>query len=150
MRISSVLLALLLFGCATSGDKWTTLHTGPFTMRLPADLKQTPRTSTDSYVEEFRNSRLDVSFDYGFSANNFEDWPTQTEYEEVAAGDVPGRIGTIHRGFKSGYAYSTQIAFRETGEKYLTITAACKTKADVATARKIFMSVKFKPKEPQE
>jgi hypothetical protein len=143
-------LLLFLTGCGTvSKMNSDTFHAGPFTMDLPPDLKLVPTTSTDSYTGAFQGPGIYLAFDYGLLANNFEDWPPATEFELVKIDDKDARIGTLHRGFRPGYDFSTQVAFRDTGGKFLTITAACKTKSDCNRAKQIFRSVKFKPSGPQ-
>ncbi len=146
MRNLCLILALFLTGCGTVREmNSTTYHAGPFTMDLPSDLKQKPTGGSDSYIGVFESKNMYLTFDYGMSANNFEDWPAGTEYELVMIDEKEVRIGTINKGFRPGFAYSTQVSFRNTGGKYLTITAACKTKTDCARAKEIFRSVKFKP-----
>ncbi len=130
---------LFLAGCGTvSKINSDTVHAGPFTMDLPPELKPVPITSTDSYMGAYQGPGIYLTFDYGTLANNFEDWPPATEFELVQIDDKEARIGTLHRGFRPGYEFSTQVAFRDTGGKFLTITAACKTKADCNRAKQIF------------
>jgi hypothetical protein len=114
-------------------------------MVVPKDLKPVPTTATDSYTGAFEGPGIYLKFDYGSAANNFEDWPPSTEYELVKIEDRDGRIGTVPRGFTPGYNFSTQVSFRDTGGKPLTITAACKTLKDCERAKQIFHTVKFKP-----
>jgi hypothetical protein len=155
MRSFCLILAVLLAGCGTTGHHsaakstgWSTLRAGPFNMDMPVDLRKTSTTRTDSYFAEFQGKGLLISFDYGSNANDFSDWPPSTEYQLLTIDGKAARIGTVEKGYRPGFKFTTQVAFRETGGKFLTITAACETKADVARAKKVFRSVKFNPTGP--
>jgi hypothetical protein len=150
MRHFYLILLLLLTGCGTThhSSGWSTCHAGPFNLDMPVDLRKTSTTRTDSYFAEFEGKGLLVSFDYGSNANDFGDWPPATEYEMVTIDGKTARIGTVNKGYRSGYKFTTQVSFRETDGKYLAITAACETKSDLARAKKVFRSVKFNPTAP--
>jgi hypothetical protein len=133
-------------GCQSEGGADSkSFHAGPFTMILPKDLKPVPVPASDTYAGAFEGPGMYLKFDYGNAANNFEDWPPSTEFEIVKIEEIDARIGTVQKGFEPGYNFSTQVSFRDTGVKPLTITAACKTLKDCQRAKKIFHSVKFKP-----
>jgi hypothetical protein len=153
MRSLCLILAFLLVGCGTTRHSantggWSTCHAGPFNLDMPLDMRKTSTTRTDSYFAEFQGKGLLISFDYGTSANDFSDWPPATEYQLVTIDGRNARIGTVNKGYRPGYKFTSQVAFRETGGKFLTITAACETKADLARAKKVFRSVKFNPTGP--
>jgi len=117
-------------------------------MDMPLDMRKTSTTRTDSYFAEFEGEGLLINFDYGTNANDFSDWPPATEYKLETIDGKAARIGTVSKGYRPGYEYTSQVSFRDTGGKYLTITAACKTKADLARAKRVFHSVKFNPTGP--
>src|SRR5579863_5496034 len=111
MRYISLLMLIFLTGCATTG-KWETYHAGPFTVALPSDMTKAGPTGAQSEVLEFENTDLWLRVDFSSAANNFEDWPTATEYEFVKIDGHETQLGTLHRSFRPGYAYSAQVAFR--------------------------------------
>ena len=145
-----LLFLMLVTGCSTAKKTsgWSTCHAGPFNLDMPVDLLKTSTTRTDSYFAEFQGQGLLVNFDYGSSANDFSDWPASTEYQMVTIDGKAARIGTVNQGYRPGYKFTSQVAFRDTDGKFLTVTAACETKSDVARAKRIFRSVKFNPTGP--
>lgn len=142
------LIALLLAAsCAThSASPWRQADVGAFSLHLPPDLHKTEARGIDSSVHRWVGPNMEVSSDYGHYSNDFGGWPEDTAFEPVEVDGKAARIGTARHDFGYGFAYSTQIAFRDVRPKiHRSVFAACNSIEDCAVARRIFLSIRFKP-----
>ena len=62
-------------------DNWKKIENSSFSFSLPPSFKKTEARGIDSFVEKYVADGIEVSFDYGFYSNNFDDWPKDTKFE---------------------------------------------------------------------
>jgi hypothetical protein len=139
-------VAILLCAAPSNQDGWKKIENGSFSFSVPSSFRKTGARGIDSFVEEYVDARIKLSFDYGWYSNNFEDWPKDTKFEDLKVNGKDARIGTALRAFHKGFPYSTQIHIKLDGGMALSMFAACKSEEEVALARKIFKTISFKAK----
>jgi hypothetical protein len=153
MKRTPFALLAILAACAVPGEPATRItDVGPFTIDLPTDLAEHEARGIDSFVGEWRRPGMRLSFDYGQYSNDVATWDPGTEFEAVTVDGKPARIGTNRQDFGYGLLYATAISFRNLTVHefskmpvHLTVFAACSTPADCAVARRIFLSIRFRP-----
>jgi hypothetical protein len=139
---------LLMLNRATAAEEgWKRVENGSFSFSVPSTFKKTEAHGTDSFVEEYVDNNIKLSFDYGIFSNNFGDWPEDTKFEDVKTGGKAARIGTVAHEFHPGFPYASQIRINLEEGVALSMFAACKSEKEAALARKIFESIEFKSKE---
>ena len=126
---------------------WKKIEHGSFSFSVPSTFKKTDAHGVDSFVEEYVDDNIKLSFDYGIFSNNFGDWPKDTKFEDVKVGGKAARLGTVAHEFHPGFPYACQIRINLKDGVALSMFAACKSEKDLALARKILESIEFKSTE---
>ena len=141
------LLAVLASCAATDGDAWRTHDFGPFSLCLPPDFVEDQVRGIDSYVRQWSSPGMRLSFDYGRWSYVIDGyWPEGTKVERVDVDGKPARIATAHHDFGREFPYSTMLEVRELRPHvHLSVFVNCSTPEDFAVARRIFLSIRFKP-----
>jgi hypothetical protein len=154
MRTTTLLTLVttsLLLALATRGeDNWKKIENSFFSFSLPQSFKKTDQHGIDSFVEEYAADGIKLDFDFGDYSNNFEGWPKDTRFQDLKVDGKAARIGTAPHAFHNGFAYSTQVHIKLDGGVALSMFAACKSEKEVALARKVFETIKFKAKTPNK
>lgn len=138
------LCTIVAFG-ESPRDDWNSIKNRDFSFSIPKALKKTDARGVDSFVEEYVGDGIELSFDYGAWSNDFHDWPKETVYENVKVGEETARLGTAETSFGYSVAkFCTQIYFKDGhGHARLDMFAACRSKAEVEVAKKIFKTIRF-------
>jgi len=129
------------------GDEtWKKIENEYFSFSAPPLVRNEDVRGIDSFVAEYAGDRITIHFDYGMYSNNFQDWPKDTTYEETKIDGKAARIGTTKSMTAKDRPYRTKVYIDVSRDEALSMSAACKSKEDVATAKKIFATLVFKKK----
>jgi hypothetical protein len=163
-RLLLILLLLGLAGCTADQPRLWQAHDTPlYSFELPPRSHKVNSGGIDSSAEDYRCPGLDIGFDfYSYSADrqrNINVWPATTECEDVIIDGKPARIASTEERIEGlRYPYTTWIKFDNLASQStsngtlrltwaLVVTASCKTHDDRAVARRIFSSIKIKPRD---
>ena len=145
-----MLVAAILVGCVTqSSERWNLYDAGPFTFSMPSSLQKNGKFyGYDSYVREFTNEDMSVSFDFGmYSGEPSPDLKEirqrrtySSHVENIAGQNV--QIVAFDGVPIDGFRFKHEIVAIYLGAG-LTMKAECKTGSDYVDAKRIFRSVKF-------
>ena len=129
------LLVLVLLGCKSLSQNLTKAETsalrqgwdiinadGKFIFSIPQNMQKQDTPGIDSYVEEYRNTNMKVSFDYGIYSDPLDGYSMEPEYKYCAGVHFP--------------------AVNEDGSK-LTLMVEFNDEKDYETAKTIFRSIYF-------
>lgn len=154
-------------GAARAGDSampegWRRVDAGGFfSFFVPPDLQRSYKGGEDSYVEEYSSQTLHVQFDYGMYSGDLS-YPSSHEYQATTAvvGGKTAKLATFRFDGQerwAGLAYCAGIHFPDVGpgmwegaSRKLTFLACGKTHADQDTAERIFRSIQFTSRPPEE
>src|SRR5687767_10327275 len=91
-----LLLVLILSGCKSVSQNtikaevsglrqgWDLINAdGKFKFYLPHNMQKQDIYGIDSYVEEYRNKSMRVSFDYGIHSDPLDGYFMESEYKEI-------------------------------------------------------------------
>ena len=143
------LTVLLLASCAVPSSGWHRTDLGPFSLELPDDTHQVPVRAIDSYVGEFANATMKVSFDYGaWSDPLTSNYGTVITRDSLTIGTRAALIVAWRRPAEKSSAILAGVHFpgREADDAKLTVYAEFEEEASIGTARKIFESIRFRNK----
>lgn len=156
MPLLILLLILLISGCTTSDPShvptnWVQIDTHRFTFCLPPNIKQIPYQGIDSFVGAYESDSVHLRFDYGLYSNALDKWELEasgctdyTSHETIIHGEK-AHIASYYFRHPNPFNYEIAVHFPYTnGHAKLTFFASCKSKAEFATATKIFETIKFK------
>jgi hypothetical protein len=156
-----LLLVLILSGCKSISQNTTkaeaskfkqgwdiiTAH-DKFIFHIPQNMQKQDIQGIDSYVEEYRNTNMRVSFDHGIYSDPLDGYSMEPEYKEIKE-VISGREAKIvcfkPTSFASEYKYYAGVHFpavQEGGSK-LTMVAEFNDEKDWETAKTIFGSIYF-------
>ena len=76
-------IVILLCAGASNQDGWKKIENSSFSFSVPTSFRKTEAHGIDSFVEEYMAEGVKLSFDYGWYSNNFEDWPKDTNFEDL-------------------------------------------------------------------
>jgi len=140
----------------TIPDGWNKIELGDFSFYAPPDMKNRNVRGIDSAVWEFRNHSMTLNLDYGMYSNDLKSYVDQPEYRAEWLG-IDGKkavIATLRMRDKDMAAspekdrkYIAAVYFPDvnSGEKTkLTFWASCVDSATQESAKRIFLSIKFK------
>jgi hypothetical protein len=108
----------------------------------------------DSYVGEYRNRNIHLSFDFGAYSHSLSGWPPSASIAKTVIDGRPANIGTVAHSFGRRFLYSTSVYIPDTETPpedfpgHLNMFASCRTPADCLVAQRIFRSLRFAP-EPK-
>jgi hypothetical protein len=139
-------MIIIAAGCVTQvSEKWKGYNAGPFVFSMPSDFQKTSAHGIDSYVEEFTNKDMVLSFDYGpYSGDPLENEGKDPQYNshlEIIASNKVQIVtfdGDLH--FPEHFNRNILASFFGVG---LTMQIACATNSDYDKALRIFRSVRF-------
>jgi hypothetical protein len=135
----------------TQSSQWQRFDTGPFSFSAPPDMERKQAVGIDSYVGYFESPNIILGFDYGQWPNDLSDWPKETKVEFVTIDGKRAKIGRCQTGFGFRFDYASAVYFANVGSSShgkmkLNMFTSCKSSNDYAIARKVFESIRFKPK----
>src|SRR5690606_41269789 len=81
------LFPLLLLGCIGGNQDIKTLDFGQFTIEVPANWESFSSQGYDSKVGGITNGKVELTYDYGWYSNNFENETTATHIRTVTTID---------------------------------------------------------------
>lgn len=122
---------------------------GKFTFYLLQNMQKQDTFGIDSYVEEYRNQNMRLSFDYGIYSDPLDSYFGESEFKEFKE-VISGRDAKIvffkPASFDSVYKYFAGIHFPavKEGENQLTMVVQFNNEKDLETAKSIFRSIYFK------
>ena len=153
--VVSGLLCISPMASGTVPSDWKKVDAeGRFSFFLPPDMEEHPVKGIDSYVGEYRNSDVALSFDYGWWSDSFKYYPSRPQYQEATV-EIDGKAAKVITFFRSEhdnpFPYVAAIHFADVGTgpgeggmiTKLTLWADCKSPADQDIAKEIFSSIKF-------
>jgi uncharacterized protein YcfL len=157
-----LLLVLILPGCKSISQNTTKAEASmlkqgwdiinaddKFIFYIPQNMQKQDSQGIDSYVEEYRNENMRVSFDYGIYSDPLDGYSMEPEYKEMKE-VISGREAKIvyfkPASFASGYKYYAGVHFPdvEEGGIKLTMMAEFNDETDWGTAKTIFGSIYFR------
>ena len=126
---------------------------GSFSFHLPSTMREQKVQGIDSYVGQYRNNNLQVSFDYGMYSAPMDKYSNEAEYKEIKK-KIGGLDAVViffrqttpaskHRYF-AGVHFSHVGGDRNTGITRLTLHADFDRESDWETVQTIFESIRFK------
>jgi hypothetical protein len=129
----------------TIPDGWKKIELKAFSFYAPPDMKNQNVRGIDSAVWEFRNRRMTVNLDYGMYSDDLEFHKDQPEYrtEWLRIDGKKAKVATL----RMSNNYIAAIYFPEVsdgGGTKLTFWASCVDSAMQESAKKIFLSIKFR------
>ena len=119
-----------------------------FIFNIPQNMQKQDTHGIDSYVEEYRNNNMRVSFDYGIYSDPLDGYSMEPEYKEIKE-VISGREAKIvyfkPTSFASEYKYYAGVHFPsvEEGGINLTMEVEFNDEKDWGTAKTIFGSIYF-------
>ena len=123
---------------------------GRFSFHLPEDMQPQNVHGIDSYVGEYRNKNLRVTFDYGLYSNSLDTLSSQPEYKEFNR-VIGGRKAKIvyYRATDAAaeYKYYAAVYFPAAPShraSNLNLSAEFNDKHEWETAQTIFESIRFR------
>jgi len=123
---------------------------GRFSFHLPEDMQPQNVHGIDSYVGEYRNKNLRVTFDYGLYSNSLDALASQPEYKEFNR-VIGGRKAKIvyYRATDAAaeYKYYAAVYFPAAPSNRasnLNLSAEFNDKNEWETAQTIFESIRFR------
>jgi hypothetical protein len=150
-----MLLALLLaHGMrGTAQEEWKRFDAGWFSFSIPSDMNEDEAHAIDSYVGQFHNARMEISFDYGVYSNPLDDSNKSDHRSELI--EIGGKqtkiVMYVESSSDSPLKYFAGVHFPDLGgQSKLTMTARCRDRDGQAIAKKIFESVRFKSKASED
>ena len=147
------LILAAVCGCApdTSTEPpsdWVRIDAGEFRFHVPPDFEPVAVQGVDSIVGSYQGSSISLGFDYGSYSDPLRDndQPNYTIRHERIDGRKARIVSYDNPESARPYAFSTGIHFAAVNGNgaRLTLLAACKTRADLNTARTIFRTIQFK------
>jgi hypothetical protein len=138
---------------AQLGPGWKVIDANRhFSFHLPDNMKDQKARGIDSYVGEYRNSKMRIGFDYGAYSNSLTTYSGEPEYQEFkkTISDKAAKIIFFRNtNAASGYKYYAAVHF-SLAEKNnleansgLTLDAGFDDPAEWETVKRIFESVTF-------
>ena len=156
-----LLLVLILPGCKSISQNTTKAEAsmlGPgwdiinaddkFRFYIPQNMQKQDTHGIDSYVEEYRNKNMRVSFDYGIYSDPLDAYSMEPEYQEIKEVISGREVKIVYfkpTSFASEYKYYAGVHFptvQEGGSK-LTMVVEFNDEKDWETAKTIFRSIYF-------
>jgi len=119
-----------------------------FMFNIPQNMQKQDTHGIDSYIEEYRNKSMRVSFDYGIYSDPLDGYsmgPAYKEIKEVISGREAKIVYFKPTSFASEYKYYAGVHFpavEEDGSK-LTMVVEFNDEKDWEIAKAIFRSVYF-------
>ena len=112
-------------------------------------MKLVPTRGSDSYVESYRGTNIDLNFDFGpypDSLNPYKNFPDSVTKTLKIDGKEALQVSFTNSS-TSGYRFDQVIAihFRDLGDgvNKLTLWATCLTKEQYPTIEKVFSTLRF-------
>lgn len=155
------LLVLILPGCksmaqnitkaeaSTLRQGWDIINAhGKFIFSIPQNMQKQDTHGIDSYVEEYRNKNMRVSFDYGIYSDPLDGYSMEPEYKEIKEVISGREVKIVYfkpTSFASEYKYYAGVHFpavKEDGSR-LTMMVEFNDEKDHETARTIFETIYF-------
>lgn len=157
--LTAILATALLRVGATAEEvalnAWKTVDAkGHFSFSVPADMEERAVQGTDSYVGEFHNNNIHLSFDYGWWSDPLED-TSRPQYQEAIV-EIDGKRAKQVTFFlpkpEEAPPFVAAVHFSDVGDgpdkgggtTRLTMFARCRSPADQETAKRIFSSIRFR------
>lgn len=156
-----LLLVLILPGCKSMPQNitkaeaskltqgWDIINAdGKFIFYIPQNMQKRDTHGIDSYVEEYRNKNMRVSFDYGLYSDPLDGYSMEPEYREIKEVISGREVKIIYfkpTSFASEYKYYAGVHFpavKEGGSK-LTMLVEFNDEKDYEAAKTIFRSISF-------
>jgi len=142
------LILLSLASCAGPSGAGRPTDLGPFSLVLPDDMKSIPVKAIDSFVGEFANAELIIHFDFGLYCDELtsSDYGTVVTRESVLIDRRKALFMVWRRpeGSPTPIMAAVHVPAPAREEAGLTMYGEFKEEASVATARRIFQSVRFR------
>ena len=131
--------------------EWKKIDLTSFSFYAPPDLRDQKVRGIDSSVWEFRNRTMTLRLDYGMYSDSLESYSNQADYqiEWVRIDEKPAKIVTLRLnagvGRDKGRTYAAAVYFPgASGETKLSFLACCIDAATRDSAKKVFLSIRFK------
>lgn len=137
-------------------DGWTKIDLDSFSFFAPSDLKNQKVRGIDSTVWKFRNREMTLDLDYGRYSNDLQFYADQPDYhtEWLRIDGKKAKIASWRMSDayladcpKKGRGYVAAVYFPDlggSGTTKLTFWASCIDSATRDSARKVFLSVRFR------
>ena len=156
-----LILVLILTGCKSAYQNitkaealklkqgWDIINAdGKFKFHIPQNMQKQDTQGIDSYVEEYRNENMRVSFDYGIHSDPLDGYSLEAEYKEIKEVISGREVKTVYfkpTSFASEYKYFAGVHFPavEEGGSKLTMGVEFNDERDRETAKTIFESIYF-------
>ena len=139
---SSILAVILLSSCDPSSSGMKRVDAGPFSLLMPERLAEIQVTPIDSYVREFRDDTLTLTFDYGHWSGSLND-PHALYTEALSIAGRRARIVAFAPTAEDG-THSCGVHFPDLGrDTQLTVVLRSKAPIDRELARRVFTSIRF-------
>ena len=131
---------------------WVKTDVDFFSFYAPPDMRNKNAGGTDSAFWEFRNRAMTLRVDYGMYSDNLESYSDRAEYhgEWIRIDGKNAKVVTLRTNDAEGpdkdRKYATAVYFPQTvgSATKLIIWAHCVDVATRDSARKIFLSIRFK------
>jgi hypothetical protein len=157
--LRSILLIVLLItglnstmaGESKPPELWRKVDATRFAFYLPPDFKDVPTQGIDSYVERYRGTDIDLSFDYG----PYSDPLTHKEMpgylvKPLKVDGKDAKIVSFRNPNASGHRFPEVIAIHfpdlGDGKTRLTMYATCRDSLHYATVERVFSTLRFAPR----
>lgn len=143
-----ILLGMAVFSAAAARgeEEWKKIDTGWFSFSAPASFKKVEVKGIDSFVGRYVADGISLDFDYSLYSHGFSERSKENKSESLKVDGFDARTGTSEEKAGSEFGFSTYITIHVDGGYALGMSVKCKTKKEVAMARKIFESIRFPKK----
>jgi hypothetical protein len=134
-------------------DGWKRIDLKAFSFYAPPDMKDQHARGIDSAVWRFRNRSITLDLDFGLYSNDLTFYSDQPEYraEWTEIGGKKARIATLRmrdeslaNSLEKDRNYVATVYFPDVHGARLTFWANCVDAAAQESAKKIFLTIKFK------
>jgi hypothetical protein len=145
--VALVVFAVLLGGprvqSAEPAQEWQTIKKHTFSFSVPKHFKRVDAQGFEGMIEQYVGDGVKLWFDDTGHADNLENWPKGTEYEQVKVGNDAARIATQNRTSATVNGTSSTAIYVQQGA--LGMYAWCQTEKDIALAKRIFLTIRLAP-----
>lgn len=146
------ILSILVIGCSapppsppvTPPEGWKLVKNEHFSFAIPESFQEVEVQGVDSFVGQFLDDGIKLTFDYGMYSNDFRDWPAETKYQTIRIGNETARIGSRETKDLPEVSVLTQAYVKENSRhSNLAMGANCREKKQADLAHKIFETIRF-------
>lgn len=146
------MLSILVIGCSapppsdpvTPCEGWKLVNNKHFSFAIPESFKEVGVQGIDSFVGQFMDDGIMLTFDYGMYSDNFRDWPAETKYKTIKIGNETARIGSRETKDLPEVSVLTQAYVKENSRhSNLAMGANCRDQKQADLAHKIFETIRF-------